>query len=79
MCVCVCVGFGVRCLVHLCISAYCLPCRHSDDIMAHDRQMTERIPPVFFTDREIARVVKDEGKEMMETRAAVWVGSTDRE
>lgn len=78
MCLCVCWGWG-QVPGAFVYSAYCLPCRHSDDIMAHDRQMTERIPPVFFTDREIARVVKDEGKEMMETRAAVWVGSTDRE
>lgn len=41
----VCVGVGVRCLVRLCVSAYCLPCRHGDDIMAHDCRMTERIPP----------------------------------
>lgn len=53
---CVCVGVGVRCLVRLCVSAYCLPCRHSDDIMAHDRQMTERMPPVFFTDEGIEEV-----------------------
>lgn len=45
--VCVCVEVGVRCLVHLCVSAYCQPCRYGDDIMAHDHQLMERIPSVL--------------------------------
>lgn len=72
--VCVHVGVGVRYLVRLRVSAYCLPCRHGDDIMAHGRRTTERIPPhpsVFFTDGkrererrggEIERERKEEGK-----------------
>lgn len=52
----VCVGVGVRCLVHLCVSAYCQPCRHGDDIMPHDRQMMEKIPFVFFTDEKSEEV-----------------------
>jgi len=76
MCVCVClyvcVGVGVRCLAILCISAYCLPCRHGDDIMAHDCRTMERIPPILFTEKERKKRWRDSrsdrGREKREER-----------
>lgn len=51
-----CVGVGVRCLVHLCASAHCPPCRHSDDIMAHDCRTTGGMPGSSLqTEGEVGR------------------------
>ena len=82
VCVCVCVlglGSGAWCILR--VSAYCLSCRHGDDIMAHDRRTTERMPPVFFVDEERGTRWRDRTSDegMEEMRNAGWARDTDRE